>query len=147
MKQKILICLDIEGTLVSNAVSQIPRPHLHHFLTEVKKFADLVLYTSVSSDRTRKIQNLLVDEDVVPGWFKKLDALHPIGTTKPKAVAVSYAPNASRIFLVDDQKACIEEIEEDWWVAVHEYLPPYDADDEELLRVLGDLKIRCRPCG
>ncbi|WP_152208281.1 NIF family HAD-type phosphatase [Marinobacter changyiensis] len=146
MKKIILICLDIEGTLISNAVSQIPRPHLYHFLTEVNKLADLVLYTSVSPTRTRKIQNLFVDEGVVPDWFGKLDALHPIGTTKPKAVAASYAPTASRIFLVDDQEACIEEIEQDWWVAVHEYLPPYNTDDKELLRVLGELQMRCMTC-
>lgn len=143
MKQRILICLDIEGTLVSNAVSLFPRPHLCHFLLEVNKLANLVLYTSVSSARTKKIQNLLVDEGVVPDWFAKLDALSPPYTTKPRVLAASYAPGASRFFLVDDQRACVEENEADWWVAVHEYLPPYDVDDEKLLRVLRELTVRC----
>lgn len=143
MKQEILICLDIEGTLLSNAVSLFPRPDLYQFLLEVNKLADLVLYTSVSAARTEKIQHLLVDEGTVPHWFAKLDALHPPYTTKPRALAASYAPGASRIFLVDDQRACVEENEGDWWVAVHEYLPPYNAEDKELLRVLRELTLRC----
>jgi len=49
----VLVCLDLEGTLISNAVSQIPRPHLFEFLESLTEFGDIVLYTSVSVVRTR----------------------------------------------------------------------------------------------
>lgn len=137
-----LVCLDLEGTLISNAVSQIPRSNLYSFLTEVRAFAQLVLFTSVSPARTREIQRLLISEGTVPHWFGELDALHPAQTVKQINQAVDYAPRAKRYFLIDDHASCIEENHRDWWIEVNEFLPPYDKD-EELLRVLSVLRKKC----
>lgn len=130
-----LICLDLEGTLISNAISQIPRPDLYAFLTKVAELGSLVLFTSVSPDRTKQIQQLLVAEHVVPAWFNDLQAIHPSGTKKPKSQAIEHAPAASHYYLIDDQSQCIEASENDWWIPIEEYLPPYRSDDQELLRV------------
>lgn len=142
-KNSTLICLDLEGTLISNAVSQIPRSHLFHFLTEIHKLARLVLFTSVSPKRTIDIQHLLVHEGKVPDWFGELEALHPAQTVKPMSQAVEYAPLAKRYLLVDDQPRCIEDEHRAWWIKVSEFIPPYENDDE-LLHVLCTLRHECQ---
>lgn len=84
-KHETLLCLDLEGTLISNAISQIPRPGLYAFLESVAEVRDLVLYTSVSSERVHAIRSLLVEERVAPVWFPDLPVLHPNGTIIDKA--------------------------------------------------------------
>nr|WP_313955409.1 NIF family HAD-type phosphatase [Stenotrophomonas rhizophila] len=55
-----VLALDLEGTLISNAISQIPRPGLRRFLEEVRsEFERLVLFTTVPKDRVRAIATLL----------------------------------------------------------------------------------------
>lgn len=83
--QQPLLCLDLEGTLISNAVSQIPRPGLYSFLESVSRICDLALYTSVSPERLQSIQDVLIREKAVPPWFINLPSFHPKGTTKVKA--------------------------------------------------------------
>ncbi|WP_085678403.1 NIF family HAD-type phosphatase [Marinobacter salarius] len=84
-KHKTLLCMDLEGTLISNAISQIPRPGLYAFLENVAEVCDLMLYTSVSSARVNAIRNLLVNEGVAPAWFLDLSVCHPSATIKDKA--------------------------------------------------------------
>jgi hypothetical protein len=57
-KQKQLtIALDLEGTLISNAVSQFPRPGLFTFLEYChKSFDRLVIFTAVNEVRFRSIK-------------------------------------------------------------------------------------------
>lgn len=139
---KRLFCIDLEGTLISNAVSQIPRPGLFSFLEFLREFGDLVIFTSVSPEKTRDIQSLLVRERVVPEWFADLDSLHPDGTIKCRAVAESYAPEADEYYLLDDQFACIAEDEQEWWVFVSEFQPPYRSDALGLAGVESHLLFR-----
>lgn len=140
MREDHLICLDLEGTLISNAVSQIPRPHLASFLNEAEKLGRLVLYTSVSHSRTVEIQRLLVSEGTAPSWFIELESLHPEGTVKPIQVAQAHSPECLHYWLVDDQERCIKAGEGDWWIEVKEFMPPYDVNDSELRRVAEVLK-------
>ncbi|QFS88946.1 MULTISPECIES: NIF family HAD-type phosphatase [unclassified Marinobacter] len=136
-KQKTLLCLDLEGTLISNAISQIPRPGLYPFLEAVSEACDLMLYTSVSSERVNVIRNLLVEEGVAPVWFPDLAVLHPTGTIKDKARC-----GRSDALLLDDQAAVIAPGEEYWWVPIAEYLPPYSDYDYELVKALATIKSR-----
>jgi hypothetical protein len=132
---KPLLCLDLEGTLISNAVSQIPRPGLHDFLERAFSLCDLVIYTSVSEDRARAIQELLTKEAAAPIWFKNLEVIRPKGTIKHKA-----ACGRSDAFLLDDQPCVIAEGEESWWIAIPEFSPPYPDEDKELLSSLDRIK-------
>ena len=44
----IVIALDLEGTLISNAVSQFPRPGLYSFLEYCQEnFSRIVIFTAV----------------------------------------------------------------------------------------------------
>jgi len=136
-KQKMLLCLDLEGTLISNAVSQIPRPGLYTFLESVSEVCDLMLYTSVSSERVNAIRNLLVEEGVAPAWFLGLSVCHPSGTIKDKARC-----GRSDALLLDDQAAVVAPGEEGWWVPIAEYMPPYSDHDRELIEALATIKSR-----
>jgi hypothetical protein len=136
-KQKTLLCMDLEGTLISNAVSQIPRPGLYAFLESVAEVCDLMLYTSVSSARVNVIRNLLVNEGAAPAWFLDLPVCHPGGTIKDKARC-----GRSDSLLLDDQAAVIAPGEKSWWVPVAEFLPPYSERDRELVKALATIKKR-----
>lgn len=116
---KPLLCLDLEGTLISNAISQIPRPGLFPFLQRVAELCDLMIYTSVSFERVEAIRNLLVVEENAPSWFRDVYVIRPEKTLKPKA-----ACGREDALLLDDQPNVIVPGEEDWFVAIPEYRPP-----------------------
>ncbi len=132
-----LLCLDMEGTLISNAVSQIPRPGLHGFLESVSRICDLALYTSVSQERLKSIQDLLIQEKVVPSWFKDLPTFQPVGTVKFKVTC-----GRNDAVLLDDQAAVIAPGEWDWWIPMKEFSPPYSMEDRGLAEALADIKAR-----
>ena len=136
---KPLLCLDLEGTLLSNAVSQIPRPGLYPFLEHSAELCDLMIYTSVSEKRASAIQKLLVAEHTAPMWFSDLDVIRPAGTLKPKS-----ACGREDAFLLDDQEGVIVPGEEEWWIQIPEYRPPFADDDRALKDALEDIKIRIR---
>jgi hypothetical protein len=55
-----ILAMDLEGTLISNAVSQIPRPGLYQFLESAKcLFDELVIFTTVPEPKFRQIADLL----------------------------------------------------------------------------------------
>ena len=132
---KSLLCLDLEGTLLSNAVSQIPRPGLYSFLAHAAELCDLVIYTSVSEERIAAIQKLLVAEYLAPTWFEDLNVIRPTQTLKPKS-----ACGCENAFLLGDQEGVIVPGEEDWWIQIPEYLPPYSSEDKALADTLVRLK-------
>ena len=73
MKVKVL-ALDLEGTLISNAVSQIARPGLFDFLEDCRElFPRIVIFTSVNEERFRAIANLLTTEGYAPNWFADIE--------------------------------------------------------------------------
>jgi len=133
--RKPLLCLDLEGTLISKAVSQIPRPGLDVFLESVSELCDLMIYTSVSRGRVDRIRDLLIEERVVPSWFEDLPVVHPEGTVKVKALC-----GRTDAMLLDDQAAVFATGEEDWWIPIEEFLSPYPSDDCELTMALAVIK-------
>jgi predicted HAD superfamily phosphohydrolase YqeG len=61
----LTIALDLEGTLISNAVSQFPRPGLFAFLEYCyQNFVRLVIFTAVNEVRFRSIAKT-VDEKYI----------------------------------------------------------------------------------
>jgi hypothetical protein len=60
------LALDLEGTLISNAVSQLPRPGLHAFTSFCLEHFSVLLFTAVSEQRTRRILDVLADEGDIP---------------------------------------------------------------------------------
>lgn len=136
---KLLFCLDLEGTLISNAVSQIPRPGLYRFLDCTAELCDLMIYTSVSPARVEAIRNLLVVEQQAPGWLMDLPVIRPEKTLKPKP-----ACGRDVAFLLDDQPYVVVPGEKEWWIQIPEYLPPYSEEDRALNDALEVIEIRIR---
>lgn len=129
MKPTIL-ALDLEGTLISNAVSQIPRPGLYRFLEDVRsQFEELVLFTTVPEALARSIAGLLVTEGSVPAWFSGLRYTHWSGKTKD----LSYvSPHLGDALLLDDHGPYVHDGQESLWVEIPLFAAPYSADDDGL---------------
>jgi NLI interacting factor-like phosphatase len=109
-KQKQLtIALDVEGTLISNAVSQFPRPGLFTFLEYCyQNFARLVIFTAVNEVRFRSIARTLAEAQDVRAWFVDLEYINWHGTYKdlsfiPQGTIDSFGTLRERTILIDDR--------------------------------------------
>ncbi|MFA0562744.1 NIF family HAD-type phosphatase [Vibrio sp. 10N.222.51.C8] len=139
-----VIALDLEGTLISNAISQIPRPHLHTFLDGCLQITErVVMLTTVNEHRFREIAELLVSEGSAPAWFSSMEYIHWSGHKKD----LSFVPNAETeaIILVDDVEAYVAEGQDSQWIEIEQFASPYPDSDDKLLEVLeilrsGDIK-------
>lgn len=139
MKPTIL-ALDLEGTLISNAISQIPRPGLRQFLEEANSYFDhLVVFTTVPEERFRRIASLLVAEGSAPGWFALLRYIEWSGKTKDLSFV---SPLPGKALLLDDHSAYVHPGQEDAWIEIPLFGSPYPADDDGLKIALVRLRER-----
>lgn len=129
MKPTIL-ALDLEGTLISNAISQIPRPGLHEFLEEARSWFDqLVIFTTVPEERFRSIAAVLVAEGSAPAWFALLPYVEWSGKTKDLGFV---SPQLGVALLLDDHSDYVHPGQEDLWVEIAQFGSPYPPNDDGL---------------
>ncbi len=125
-----LIALDLEGTLISNAMSCIPRAHLYGFLEHCRSASErVVLFTAVNAERVAFIQKILVDLGDVPPWFADLERVEwdqQKSSTKDLTLA---GATVDESVLVDDYEVYIHPSQEHRWVKVPEFAHPYGEDD------------------
>ena len=134
----IVLALDLEGTLISNAMSQIPRPGLFEFLTRcVELFPRVVMFTTVKEDRFRAIATLLVAEGFAPEWFRDIEYVSWHGETKDLNFIPGLDPNDA--VLVDDFEKYVHPGQESQWLKIDYFDYPYEATDTGLARVLDRL--------
>ena len=136
-----LIALDLEGTLISNAMSQIPRPGLYSFLDECSLLAErVVMFTTVREERFRPIANLLVEEGYAPEWFRDIEYVKWEGKVKD----LTFIPRAKvqQSLLVDDFHIYVAPGQENRWIEIKQFEYPYSEDDNDLSRVLNLIKER-----
>lgn len=144
MKPTIL-ALDLEGTLISNAISQIPRPGLYQFLEEARScFDQLVMFTTVPEERLRAIAALLVAEGSAPAWFTSLRYVEWSGKTKDLRFV---SPDCGGALLLDDHGAYVHPGQEDMWVEIPLFGSPYPSNDDGLALALGRLRDRIGVAG
>jgi hypothetical protein len=137
-----VLALDLEGTLISSAVSQFARPGLREFLEWAHEtFERVVLFTSVPEQRVRSIVRTLVDEGEAPPEANGFECIAWTGSKKD----LRFIPGAAvdEVLLVDDQERCVEPEQRVQWVAVREWEAPYEADDE-LVVVRAAIEVRVR---
>ena len=139
-----VLALDLEGTLISNAVSVFPRPGLREFLDFCHEaFDKVVLFTSVPENRARKIIQFLADEDLAPAWFRDIEYVVWNGEYKDLNFVIGFTPK--EVLLIDDQERYIHPEQKEQWLPIQEYVYPYSDNDQ----VLKDLE-RClrsrHPC-
>ncbi len=130
-----VLALDLEGTLISTAHSQIPRPGLCDFLKHCQAlFPRIVIFTAVEEARFRPIARLLVENGDAPSWFADIEYIHWYGVIKD----FKFIPNAnvSDILLVDDFEPYVQKEQKSQWVRIENFDPPYPEVADELERVL-----------
>ena len=134
-----VLALDLEGTLISNAMSQIPRPGLFAFLERCRMlFPRVVMFTTVSEVRFRDIARLLVAERYAPAWFLNVEFVHWQGQTKD----LSFIPRAqvTTTLLVDDFEVYVHPGQQAQWVAAPYFDYPYLDSDVGLAQVAQKLE-------
>ena len=135
------IALDLEGTLISNAVSIFPRPGLYDFLEFCRNsFPNVVLFTTVKEERVRQVIKILVDEDVVPAWFQDIPYIHWTGKIKDLGFIQNASPE--EILLVDDMEIYIHPEQTKQWIPISCFESPYPKTDRELVSLTKHLKSR-----
>lgn len=149
-----VIALDLEGTLVSNAASQFPRPGLAGFLEFCRKvFTHVVIFSAVRPQRVREVLHNLVGREDVPEWVGELPivpwSMHQ-DTYKESGSSLILSPEYKDlqfvqemyddvgmdwIWLVDDDKAWIAPGQESQWIPIKCWDYKNPVMDLELQRV------------
>lgn len=133
-----VLALDLEGTLISNAVSIFVRPGLARFLALCRPlFERVVIFTTVKEPRFRQIAATLVEEGSAPRWFSEIEYIAWSGPVKDLSV-IPYA-EVDQVLLVDDYAAYIHPQQAAQWIPIACFEPPFACDDSELDRVLEEL--------
>ena len=134
MSNETTIALDLEGTLISNAVSQFPRPGLREFLDFCgERFERVCIYTAVRDETCIPIIETMVDEGNAPGWILQLELIQWDRSVKD----LTNIPNAEIMdcLIVDDNPDYIVESQVSQWIQIAKYSSPYPSSDRELARV------------
>lgn len=135
-----ILALDLEGTLISNAVSQIPRPGLLQFLNEINAiFSELVMFTTVPEPQVRQILSLLADEGEIPDWFKHSNCIQWAGSTKN---LLHVSPTLGKALLLDDHRAYVHPGQEEFWIEAPLFASPYSLHDDGLKVALARIRKR-----
>jgi hypothetical protein len=133
------LALDLEGTLISNAISQFPRPGLREFLEFCRStFPRIVVYTAVREKRFRKVAWQLISEGSAPRWFGNV--AHVYWSEEYKDLEMIPEADPKTTVIVDDLEECIHPDQRDRWIPIAPYDRPYPDTDTELQRVRLALK-------
>lgn len=137
----MIIALDVEGTLVSNAVSQVPRPGLRTFLEACADLAtEVVIFTSVPETRFRQMAAHLVSRGEAPEWFSRATFVQWQGPYK-RISFISGSEDEAAV-LVDDMGLGVHPDDRAHWIAVPPFEPPYPETDNALEGVLAAIRGR-----
>ena len=137
------LALDLEGTLISNAMSCFPRPGLRSFLEQAGElFPRVVMFSAVAEPRLRAILQLLAAEGAAPPWLAACECVPWEGEVKD----LRFIPGAAvaETLLVDDLEAYILPEQREQWVPIAPFASPYPDTDRELTRIAALLRTRMR---
>lgn len=135
-----LIALDLEGTLISNAVSVFPRPGLRDFLHFcMSRFERVAIFSSVPEARCRAILQLLDGEGLLPPGFQdRIEIVTWSGATKDFGFIGGV--DRSEVLLIDDQERVVAEMDKANWILCEEFLPPYSDSVQKLYEVMRQIE-------
>ena len=137
-----VLALDLEGTLVSNAVSQIPRPGLFRFLEFCRTIVPrIVIFSAVSEARARQVIANGVEAGDMPLWMNA--CVEYVSWSGPhKNLKFIGCAAVANILIVDDQESYIEPDHRTQWIPIAEFSAPYPTDDTALAEVECALRDR-----
>jgi uncharacterized membrane protein YheB (UPF0754 family) len=133
----MILALDLEHTLISSAVTCFIRPHLNDFLDwSIENFDEVVLFTTVSSEHVKNIQNKLFKMGDTNKTFQELRCIEwpRIGLKDLSFVSANW----QNVMMVDDlPEAYSIEAQRPQWVEIRPFDPRFP--DAELLTVKNEL--------
>jgi len=132
------LVLDIEGTLISNAVSIFPRHNLYNFLEFVKtKFDRIVVMTCLEERKFREVANILCKEGSSPKWFENLEYINWKSSNYKDLTFVN--KDITNLFIIDDMERYILPEQKNQWIEIRSFERPYKKD-KELKRIMNLIK-------
>lgn len=133
------IALDLERTLIDDALSSRPRPGLREFLNFCdENFPRIAIFTTVEEEDAREVLSDLAKQGYLsPSLLARLEFIQWSGHYKDLNFIPHCAP--ADALLIDDDPGWIRPDQRDQWIEI----APWDGQaDTELLRVEAILK-RC----
>ncbi len=138
------LVLDIEGTLVSNAVSIFPRHELYKFLEFVKtKFDRIVVMTCLEERKFREVAHVLCVEGSAPKWFENLEWInwskfYFVDQPQLYKNLKFINEDISNIYIIDDMERYIDPDQKSQWIPIESFSRPYRRDKEfkRLMKVI-----------
>jgi len=100
--QVTVLALDLEGTLVSTAVSGFARPGLARFLTWAQSRSRECSSRGVPGARARAVAVALVELGEAPGWYRDIEIVEAAGSVKD---LLRLVPSLDEALLVEDRQA------------------------------------------
>jgi hypothetical protein len=126
-----VLALDLERTLIDDALSARPRPGLFGFLAFCQeRFERLVLFTSVEEADARAVmEGLARGGHVPPPFLARLEYVAWSGEFKD----LGFVPGAAtdEVLLVDDDAGWVRPDQRDRWVAIADGEAVEDEDDAD----------------
>ncbi len=134
-----MIALDLEASLVDNAISGAPRPGLQGFIEFcMDNFERIALLTTVEEPDAREVLHALADAGAIPESFTNVEYIHWQGEYKDLRNVKDTAPED--ILFVDDDESWIHPLQVDQWIEIK----PWHGEeyDTELARVRTEISRR-----
>ena len=140
LKTPKVLALDLEGTLVTTAVSMLPRPGLYEFLEYCKgRFERIVMMTSVPRDWFEKVRDVLLKNEEAPPWFIRVKYINYADREESnfgefKDLRCIPNCNEHEAILIDDMEWFIRESQKDRWIEIKPFNG--EEDDREFERII-----------
>lgn len=143
----ITLALDLEGTLISNAMSQLPRQGLYAFMEGcAQRFERVVIFSAVRPSRTRAILEQLAAHGDVPSWVGAMEIVSWHGAHKDLRFVDAARPE--QVWLVDDLEAYVLPAQRHLWWPISPFDAPYPPDEALLMLLEGfDAKLKLLTLG
>lgn len=141
MIPRSVLAVGLEGTLVSNAVSQIPRPGLFAFLEEcATRFDRIVVFSGTTEAKFRHLAWELAARGEAPEWLVSAEFVAWSGPYKRMRFVPGAVPG--RYVLLDARAEAVPPDERGHWVRIEPFDYPYPEDDDALVAAARELARR-----
>ncbi len=139
MSDKVL-ALDLERTLVDNALHGTPRPDLFNFLTFCHEhFERIAIFTTVEEADAREVLNDLDRDGYLPtGLLDRLEYVAWSGEYKDLTFIKDASP--SEAMMVDDDAGWIRPDQRERWIEIKAWDGGEDSELERVRRILENYR-------
>ncbi|WP_243357590.1 NIF family HAD-type phosphatase [Fundidesulfovibrio terrae] len=137
---RITLALDLEGTLISNALPMdcTARPGLWSFLSMARRQFRIVLYTNVFPRRARASLRRIVRQGHAPAWLARVPIFNPpCPSGEQEAKDLRLVGPLGRVFIVDDSPGSIRQDQRPFWLPIKSFWG--EGADNELERISNAL--------